>query len=128
MSRNTAAKMIAIVDDEPTLREAAESLFKACGFEAKSFASAEDFLGSGCGKRTGCIVLDQRLPGMTGLELQKRLREQELHIPIVFMTAQFDGDGRLRAEAMGAGAAAFLHKPLGSHELLAAVRACFDPH
>jgi FixJ family two-component response regulator len=120
--------MVAIVDDEPALREAAESLFKACGFEAKSFASAEEFLGSGCGKRTGCIVLDQRLPGMTGLELQQRLHADDLHIPIVFMTAQFDRDGRLRAEALGAGAAAFLQKPLGSHDLLAAVLACFKPH
>jgi FixJ family two-component response regulator len=118
--------LIAIVDDEPALREAAESLFKSCGFKAESFASGEEFLRSGCGKRAACIVLDVRLPGMTGLEMQRRLLAEGLQVPIVFMTAQFDADGHLRAAAMGAGASAFLHKPLGAHDLLGAVRACFE--
>jgi FixJ family two-component response regulator len=123
MRRESFEPLIAIVDDEPALREATESLFRSCGFEAESFASAEEFLRSGCGRRASCIVLDIRLPGMSGLELQGRLEAMDYHIPLVFMTAQFDVDGRLRERALRAGAAAFLYKPLGSHDLLAAVRA-----
>jgi FixJ family two-component response regulator len=126
MRQDVLGNLIAIVDDEPALREAAESLFKSCGFSVESFASAEEFLRSGCGKRAACIVLDVRLPGMTGLEMQRRLLVEGLHVHIVFMTAQFDADGHLRAEAMSAGASAFLYKPLGSHDLLGAVRACFE--
>jgi FixJ family two-component response regulator len=125
MRRQPFENLIAIVDDEPSLREATESLFKSCGFEAECFASAEDFLRSGCGQRASCIVLDVRLPGMSGLELQRHLSAIDFHIPIVFMSAQFDADGTLRARAMRNGAAAFLYKPLGSHDLLAAVRLSF---
>jgi FixJ family two-component response regulator len=129
MRREPFETLIAIVDDEPALREATESLFRSCGFEAESFASAEDFLRSGCGQRAACVVLDIRLPGMSGLELQRYLDAIDYHIPLVFMTAQFDADGRIRDSAMRAGAAAFLYKPLGSHDLLAAVRAsCASLH
>jgi FixJ family two-component response regulator len=126
MRQDAVERLIAIVDDEPALREAIESLMKSCGFEAESFACAEDFLCSECRGRAACIVLDVRLPGMTGLEMQQCLLALDLHTPIVFMSAQFDRDGRLRSEALSAGAAAFLYKPLGSHDLLAAVRACFS--
>jgi FixJ family two-component response regulator len=127
MGREIVEKLVVIVDDEPALREAAESLFRSCGFDTESFASAEEFLCSGRGKRAACVVLDVRLPGMTGLQMQRELLAEDLLIPIVFMTAQFDADGRLQAQAMKAGARAFLRKPLGSHDLLTAVRACVEP-
>jgi FixJ family two-component response regulator len=122
MRREGLHGLIAIVDDEAALREATESLFKSAGFDAECFESAEAFLRSGCWQRASCLVLDVRLPGMSGLDLQRHLAAIEFHIPIVFMTAQYDRGGELCAQALRAGASAFLCKPFGGDDLLRAVR------
>jgi len=116
---------VGIVDDESALHEAIESLLKSVGFKAESFASAEDFLCSRRRARAGCLILDVRLPGMSGLELQQRLADTGFHVPIVFITAQEDGGGQMKAQALRAGAIAFLHKPFRDEDLLSAVRSAF---
>jgi FixJ family two-component response regulator len=112
--------LIAIVDDEASLREATESLLKSIGFAAETFASAEEFLRSGCGLRASCVVLDVRLPGISGLDLQRYLASLRHPIPIVFMSAH--ADGRIEAEALDAGASAFLRKPFVGDDLIGAIR------
>ena len=89
---------------------------KAAGFSARTFPSAEEFLAcEGC-DQTDCLVLDVRLPGMSGVELQKQLGESESRLPIIFVTAH--GDDSLRESLMRAGAAAFFYKPVRSDALL----------
>jgi two-component system, LuxR family, response regulator FixJ len=112
--------VIAIVDDDAPLREALGSVMKAAGFMTSTFASAEDFLDSADWRDTACLILDVRLPGMSGIELQKRLTEAGRQVPIVFVTAH--GDASLRDLVMKAGAAAFLNKPVRSDTLLREIR------
>lgn len=107
---------IAIVDDDEPLREALGSTLKAAGFATIAFASAEEFLSSADRKQTACLILDVRLPGMSGMELQRRLHESGDTVPIVFVTAH--GDVSLRDLLMKAGAAAFLNKPVRRDTLL----------
>jgi FixJ family two-component response regulator len=114
--------LIVIVDDEPAVREAVASLMRSAGFDVECFRSAEDFIGAECGGRVGCLLLDLRLPGMSGLALQRYLAALGYHFPLVFMTACEDGGDLLRDRALRAGASAFLHKPFGSDELIGAVR------
>jgi len=113
--------VIAVVDDEAALREALESLLRSAGFKALTFPSAEEFLASDCGKRAGCLILDVRLPGMSGPELQRHLAKSGSRIPIVFITAQEDRDGELCAQVLRQGALACLRKPFGDEDLLNAV-------
>jgi FixJ family two-component response regulator len=113
---------VAVVDDEAGLRKAIESLLRSAGFRAESFASAEEFLCSRRRARAGCLVLDVRLPGMSGLELQQHLAGTGSDVPIVIITAEEDGGGRMKAQALRAGAVAFLHKPFHDQDLLSAVR------
>lgn len=101
--------MIAIVDDDEPLREALGSVMKAAGFSARTFASAEEFLTCKDCDETACLVLDVRLPGMSGIELQKRLMETNSRLPIIFVTAH--GDASLQDSLMRAGAVGFLYKP-----------------
>ncbi|MGA2097087.1 MAG: response regulator [Candidatus Acidiferrum sp.] len=108
--------IIAIVDDDAPLREALSSVMKAAGFLTDTFATAEEFLDSAKRQDTICLILDVRLPGMSGLELQKQLADANSHLPIIFVTAH--GDASLRALAMKAGAAGFLNKPVRSDTLL----------
>jgi two-component system response regulator FixJ len=117
----TKAGMIAIVDDDEPLREALGSVMKAAGFSTITFASAEDFLACANRKDTACLILDVRLPGMSGIELQKELAELNSQIPIVFVTAH--GDTSLRDVAMRGGAAGFLNKPVRSDALLKEIHA-----
>ena len=122
MRGDTQEPVIAVVDDEEALREATESLLKSVGFAAECFASAEDFLCSGCGARVQCVVLDICLPGMSGLDLQRHLAAIHSDVPVIFLTGQEDANGDMEASAMRAGACAFLHKPFGTHDLLGAIR------
>lgn len=112
--------IIAIVEDDDPLRDALESILKAAGFSVDKFPSAEAFLDFPERQTTGCLVLDVRLPGMSGIELQRRLLEMNCDIPIVFVTA--NGDASVRERVMSAGAAAFLAKPVRSEALLASIR------
>jgi FixJ family two-component response regulator len=107
--------IIAIVDDDEPLREALGSVLKAAGFSITSFASAEEFLHADRGD-TNCVILDMRLPGMSGAELQRQLLDSHSTLPIIFVTAH--GDASLRDLVMKAGASGFLNKPVRSDALL----------
>ena len=110
---------IAVVDDDQSVREALENLISSVGFEVRLFASAEDFLDSDAPANTDCAVLDLRLPGISGLELQRRLAANGQSTPVIIITAQ--GDDNSHAEAVAAGAIAFLKKPFKEEVLLAAI-------
>jgi FixJ family two-component response regulator len=117
----TKPGIITIVDDDEPLREALGSVMKASGYSTLTFASAEEFLASAGWQDTACLILDVRLPGMSGAELQKRLSDLHSRIPIVFVTAH--GDAALRDSLMRAGAAGFLNKPVRSDALLKEIHA-----
>jgi len=120
----TKTGIIAIVDDDEPLREALRSVLKAAGFLTDTFASAEEFLDSPRRSTTSCLILDVRLPGMSGIELQRRLVDANSDVPVIFVTAH--GDGALRDLVMKAGAAGFLNKPVRSETLLKEIRAALD--
>jgi FixJ family two-component response regulator len=115
---------IAIVDDDEPLREALASVMKAAGFSTNTFASAEEYLDSDKRQDTMCLILDVRLPGMSGVELQRRLLDTNNQVPIIFVTAH--GDASLRDLAMKAGAAGFLNKPVRSDTLLREIHAAIE--
>jgi FixJ family two-component response regulator len=112
---------ISIVDDDESVREALKSLLKSVGFQADAFASAEEFLGSGELPRTACLILDVRMPGMSGVELQERLSGSHCGLRIVFISAHADDEARARA--LENGAVAFLQKPFSDEALLDAIDA-----
>ena len=114
--------LVAIVDDDLAVREATESLLRSAGFKAEKFASAEEFLQFSGQDRACCLILDVGLPGMSGLELQRVLAHNGFRIPIVFITACNNSDDRIQAQALRAGALAFLRKPFDDEDLLNAVR------
>jgi FixJ family two-component response regulator len=118
------ATMIAIVDDDDSLRVALQGLLKATGFSAEAYASAEEFLKSGQQQQTGCLITDIRMPGMSGLELQAKLNADRCRIPIIFLTAH--GDEKMRMQALRAGAVEFLAKPFDAEALLDNVRAALE--
>jgi FixJ family two-component response regulator len=107
--------IIAVVDDDEPLREALGSVLKAAGFSVSGFPSAEEFLDSDR-RNTICLILDMRLPGMSGAELQRHLLDANSALPIIFVTAH--GDAALRDLVMKAGASGFLNKPVRSDALL----------
>jgi FixJ family two-component response regulator len=121
----TNAGVIAIVDDDEPLREALASVLKAGGFFPRTFASAEQFLACDDCDNTACLILDVRLPGMSGIELQKQLSNTNRRIPIVFVTAH--GNDSLRDLLLRAGAAALLYKPVRSDALLREIRRALEP-
>jgi FixJ family two-component response regulator len=114
-------RVVSIVDDDQSVREALMSLLRSAGHAVRAFDSAEDFLGSVHLPGMGCVLLDLRMPGMNGLELQERLAAAKVRIPIIFLTAHGDEDARVRA--LRAGAVGFLRKPINEDILLAAVNA-----
>ena len=113
--------MIAIVDDDDSVRSALQGLMKSVGLPARAFASAEEFLDSGEQRDTGCLIADIRMPGMSGLELQATLNADDCRIPIIFITAH--GDEKMRMQALRAGAVEFVAKPFDDEALVASVRA-----
>ena len=110
---------IAVVDDDQSIREALENLVSSVGFEVRLFASAEDFLDSDAPANTDCAVLDLRLPGISGFELQQKLAADGQRIPAIIITAE--GDDRTRDEALAGGVIAFLKKPFKEEVLLGAI-------
>lgn len=108
--------LVAIVDDDDDLREALAGLLRAARLRTETFSSAESFLSSSRRLEVSCLVLDVRLPGMNGIELQRKLVDEGLACPIVFMTAH--GDAPIRDLALKTGASAFLNKPVRSQALL----------
>ncbi|HWT77785.1 MAG TPA: response regulator transcription factor [Candidatus Methylomirabilis sp.] len=116
--------VIAIVDDDPSVREGLESLLRSAGWRVETFASAPEFLARPGAEAPCCLILDLQLPGLSGLDLQKRMAEVGLEIPIVFLT----GHGNIPAsvQAMKAGAVEFLTKPFDEEELLQAIREALE--
>jgi FixJ family two-component response regulator len=124
--KENAGQVIAIVDDDVSVREATRSLLRSNGLDAESFPSAEAFLISPLYARAGCLLLDVAMPGMTGLELQRHLIGMGRRIPIIFITAHDNQE--VRREAMSAGAVEFLSKPCSEDALLTAIyRAIQNP-
>jgi FixJ family two-component response regulator len=117
-------KLIAIVDDDDSMRSAVQDLLEAVNLPAHGFASAEEFLSSGRQHDTACLIADIRMPGMSGLELQAKLNAERCRIPIIFITAH--GDQRMRMQALRAGAVEFLAKPFDNEALLDSVRAALE--
>jgi FixJ family two-component response regulator len=113
-----------VVDDDEAIREAVQSLIRAVGFRAEAFPSAEDFWHAGHLQDTACLIVDVRMPRMSGLELQRQLAAAHCSIPLIFITAH--GDAETRARALRAGAVAFLDKPFSDEVLLRAVLAALQ--
>ena len=113
--------LISIVDDDDALRNSLENLIRSAGLRAQGFSSAEAFLRSNQVHETRCLLLDVRMPGMSGPELQRQMAEADSDIPIIFVTAH--GDDTQRTQALNAGAVAFLYKPFYEEELLNAIDA-----
>ncbi len=117
-------KLVAIVDDDDSIRSALQGLLQSAELPAQSFASAEEFLRSGQHHQIACLIADIRMPGMSGLELQARLNAERCRIPIIFITAH--GDERMRMQALRAGAVEFMAKPFNDEALLDSVRAALE--
>jgi FixJ family two-component response regulator len=127
MARSRKASFfVAVVDDDAGVRAAIESLLHSTGLRTRGFASAEAFLGFKEHAVAGCLILDMRLPGMSGLELHLQLQAKGLEIPAIFVTAESNDDGRLRAQIERAGAMAVLPKPCDSDELTRLVRTALE--
>jgi FixJ family two-component response regulator len=117
-------QLVAIIDDNELVRIALEGLMKSVGFPALAFAHAEEFLASDRKRDTACLIVDIRLPGMSGLALQSKLNAERYRIPTIFITAH--GDEEVRMQALRAGAVEFLTKPFDDEALLQSVRAALE--
>lgn len=115
------APIVSVVDDDDLMRRSIRRLLRSCGLRTEAFASAEDYLQSGLVAATGCLLLDMSMPGMDGLELQRRLAETGWLIPIVFLSARASEEEE--RVAIRAGAASFLRKPVSKEVLLQTIRA-----
>ena len=124
MTSEDKSSLIVIVDDDESMRSALQGLMKEAGFQAITFASAEEFVNSGEQKGTACLIADIRMPGMSGLDLQSKLNRDRIRIPIIFITAL--GDEKMRMQALRAGAVEFLSKPFDDDALLDTVRAALN--
>ncbi|MDR6772786.1 response regulator [Azospirillum sp. BE72] len=114
------APLIAVVDDDEAIREALDDLLRSVGFRCRPFVSAEDFLAHADRADIACIILDVRMPGLSGLDLQERLNaDGGGHPPILFMTSYADDSTRVRA--LGGGARDVLGKPVDGHVLIASL-------
>ena len=119
------ASLVAVVDDDISVRESLSSLIRSVGLEARVFGSAEEFLDSSHPRKADCLILDVRLPGMTGIELQHLLLARRSRLPVVFITAHASDD-HARAEASSDWTVAYLSKPFSEDELLDAVQAALE--
>ncbi len=115
------ASLVAIVDDDESVRESLPDLLRECGFDVQAFTSAEEFLASDSVEQTGALLLDIAMPRMSGPELQQELTRRGHKIPIVFITA--NGDETLRPRMLAEGAVECLHKPFSEAALLRALNA-----
>ena len=116
--------LIAIVDDDPSTREGLSSLVRSAGWRAETFASAREFLARPGGQAPSCLVLDLQMPGLSGLDLQKRMAEVGLEVPIVFLTGH--GNIPSTVQAMKTGAVEFLTKPFEEEKLLQAIEEAIE--
>jgi FixJ family two-component response regulator len=119
-----AESIVFIIDDDPLYRASTERLLRSVGFTVQSFQSARDFVGSRRPNVPSCLILDVRLPGLSGLDLQRDLAEAGVHLPIIFVTGH--GDIPMSVQAMKAGAVEFLTKPFRDQILLDAIRQAIE--
>jgi len=119
-----AESTIFVIDDDLSVRQSLESLIKSVGWRVRTYGSAQEFLGSGHLEAPGCIVLDVRLPGLSGLDLQQALLRAKSHLPVIFITGH--GDIPMSVQAMKAGAVEFLPKPFREQDLLDALKLALD--
>jgi FixJ family two-component response regulator len=119
-----AESIVFIIDDDPLYRASTERLVRSVGFSVQSFQSARDFVGSRRPNVPSCLILDVRLPGLSGLDLQRELAEAGVHLPIIFVTGY--GDIPMSVQAMKAGAVEFLTKPFRDQVLLDAIRQAIE--
>jgi len=124
MSNEQSSRFIAIVDDDRSLQTALQDLIESEGLSTLCFGSAEQFLDSGAQHMAACLIADIRMPGMSGLELQTKLKAERCRVPIIFITAH--GDAKMRSQAMHDGAVKFLAKPFDNTVLLEAVHAALE--
>lgn len=119
MNAAAATQTVYIVDDDADIRDALALLMRSAGLATASFASAREFLARLTPRDAGCLVLDIRMPGMSGIELQAEMHKRRIELPIIFLTGH--GDVPLAVKAMKAGAVDFIQKPLEEHRLVVAV-------
>ena len=111
--------MISVVDDDDSLRSSLGNLLRSVGFRVQEFASADAFLSGHGVRETACLILDVRMPGTSGLELQRHIGAADWRLPIVFITSHADDSAR--SSAVAAGAVGFLYKPFREEEILDAI-------
>ena len=121
----STSETVVVVEDDDSMREAIERLLNAAGFRCATYASADALLARGVDGASACVISDLKLPGISGLELLAMLRERDISLPFILITAH-DAPG-LRQKAMGRGAAAYLAKPFRGTTLLEAVRGAIEP-
>lgn len=126
MSSDQSSRLIAIVDDDNSVQCALQDLIESEGLSTLCFGSAEQFLDSEARYKAACLIADVRMPGMSGLELQAKLKGERCRIPIIFITAH--GDAKMRIQAMRDGAVEFLTKPFDNAVLLETVHAAVEDH
>ena len=120
MIAETPTELVFVIDDDASMREAISRLLHAIGLTIRTFGSAREFLGTRLPDIPACVVLDVRLPDLSGLDLQREMVERGIHVPIIFITGH--GDIQMSVQAMKAGAVEFLTKPFRDQELIDAVR------
>ena len=116
--------MVFVIDDDESIRESLKSLLRSVGLGVETFASAQEFLQSTRPDVPACLILDVRMPGLSGLDLQRELTEANIHIPIIFITGH--GDIPMSVRAMKAGAVEFLTKPFRDQDLLDAIQQALE--
>ncbi len=116
------APLVAVVDDDISVRESLEGLIRSVGLEVRLSASAEEFLSSSDPRKADCLIFDVRLPGMSGIELHRHLIARQCKVPVIFITAHAS-DNRARSEAASDWTVAYLTKPFSEDELVDAVNA-----
>jgi FixJ family two-component response regulator len=126
MTGNQCSALIAIVDDDQSVQRALQDLIESEGLPTVCFGSAEEFLESGVQNSAACLIADVRMPGISGIDLQARLKADRCRIPIIFITAH--GDAKMRIRAMRDGAVEFLTKPFDDAVLLEAVHAAAEDY
>jgi len=121
---SNVAEMVFVIDDDESIREALKSLIRSVGLSVETFAAAQDVLQSSRPDVPSCLILDVRMPGLSGLDLQRDLAEANIHIPIIFITGH--GDIPMSVRAMKAGAVEFLTKPFRDQDLLDAIQQALE--
>jgi len=122
--RNDERPLVAIIDDDASVRTSTLRLIRSFGYHAEAFASGEEFLNSPSAARTACLVLDVRMPDMDGLEIQRQVIARDLRIPVIFMSGRASNEEERRARS--AGAVDFLRKPIAAPTLLQLLRNIFE--